>query len=132
MKRTLEYSLSPDIRNQDFEGFLSSTAEPVANQHVAWDFLKSNWSNISPKLATYSPGTIIKTAQEFCESGLRTDVENFFAQHRIEGADRSLRQTLERIDNCVNLKQQQQTNLAEWLGKQPTTNAGGAVEPKAR
>jgi aminopeptidase N len=132
VKRTLGYSLSSDIRNQDFELFLSSIAEPAANRHIAWDFLKSNWSNIAPKLATYSPGAVIKTAQDFCEPALRTDVANFFTQHAIEGADRSLRQTLERIGDCVSLQQQQQTNLAEWLQKQPTTSAGGSVEPKAR
>ncbi len=132
VKRTLEYSMSTDIRNQDFEGFLSSTAEPVANHQIAWEFLKANWSRISPKLATYSPGTVIKTAQFFCEPALKTDVESFFTQHSIPGAERSLRQTLELIDNCGALKQQQQTNLAQWLQKQPTTSAGGTVEPKAR
>ena len=125
-------SLSSDIRNQDFEGLISSTAEPVANHQAAWDFIKSNWSRISPKLATYSPGTVIKTAQYFCESPLKSDVETFFTQHPIAGAERSLRQTLERIDNCINLKQQQQTKLAQWLQQQPTTSAGGAVEPRAR
>ncbi len=131
VKRTLEYSLSNDIRNQDFEGLIQSTAQPVANHQVAWDFLKANWATISPKLATYSPGTVIKATQNFCQPALRSDIENFFMQHRIEGADRSLRQTLERIDNCINLKQQQQTNLAEWLQKQPAVSAGGAVEPRA-
>jgi aminopeptidase N/puromycin-sensitive aminopeptidase len=132
VKRTLEYSLSPDIRNQDFQLFLASTAEPVANQQIAWNFLKSNWSTIAPKLATYSPGTVIKTAQYFCEPSLKADVESFFTQHAIAGADRSLRQTVERIGDCLNLKQQQQSNLSVWLQKQPTTAAGGAVEPKAR
>ena len=132
VKRTLDYSLSSDIRNQDFEGIISSTAEPVANHQVAWDFIKSNWPRISPKLATYSPGTVIKTAQYFCEPTLKADVESFFTQHPIAGAERSLRQTVEKIDNCLSLKEQQQTNLSEWLQKQPTTAAGGAVDPKAR
>ena len=131
VKRTLEYSLSSDIRNQDFEGLISSTAQPNANHQVTWDFLKANWDRISPKLATYSPGTVIRSTQNFCEPALRTDVQSFFTQHAIEGSERSLRQTLERIDNCINLKQQQETNLAEWLQKQPAVSAGGAVEPRA-
>jgi aminopeptidase N len=130
VKRTLEYSLSDEVRNQDFEGILSSTAEPVANQQASWDFIKANWNRIKPKLATYSPGTIIKSTQEFCQPALRTDVQNFFTQNAIPGADRSLRQTLERIDNCLNLKQQQETNLATWLQRRPGSS-GGSAETRA-
>ena len=130
VKRTMEYSLSDEVRNQDFEGILASTAEPVANHQESWDFIKANWNRIKPKLATYSPGTIIKATQEFCQPALRTDVQNFFTQQHIEGADRSLRQTLERIDNCLNLKQQQETNLASWLQQRPAST-GGAAETRA-
>jgi ERAP1-like C-terminal domain len=131
VKRTLEYSLSDDVRNQDFEGILSSTAEPVANQQESWEFIKANWQRITPKLATYSPGTIIKAASEFCQPALRADVQNFFTQNAIPGADRSLRQTLERIDNCINLKQQQETNLASWLQQHPGSSTGGSAETRA-
>ena len=131
VKRTLEYSLSDDIRNQDFEGLIESTADPVANQQEAWNFIKANWNRIAPKLATYSPGTIIKAASPFCQPALREDVQNFFTQHHIEGADRSLRQTLERIDSCLGLKQQQETNLATWLQRQPGAEGGGAAGSRA-
>src|SRR5262249_39893364 len=131
VKRTLEYSLSDEIRNQDFEGLIESTAYPIVNQQESWTFIKANWSRIAPKLATYSPGTIIKATSAFCEPALRTDVQNFFTQHRIEGADRSLRQTLEKIDNCLNLKQQQQTNLATWLQQRPGAAQGGSAESRA-
>jgi hypothetical protein len=126
----MEYSLSDEVRNQDFEGIVASTAEPVANQQESWDFIKANWNRIKPKLATYSPGTIIKATQEFCQPALRTDVQNFFTRQHIEGADRSLRQTLERIDNCLNLKQQQETNLATWLQQRPGST-GGSAESRA-
>jgi aminopeptidase N len=132
VKHTLEYSLSNEVRNQDFEGVIESTSEPNANHAQTWDFIKANWARITPKLATYSPGTIMNAASEFCQPALRSDVQSFFTRHPIEGADRSLRQTLERIDNCINLKQQQETNLAQWLDKQPATAAGGAIENRAR
>jgi hypothetical protein len=132
VKHTLEYSLSNEVRNQDFEGIIESTSEPNANHAQTWDFIKANWARITPKLATYSPGTIMNAASEFCQPALRSDVQSFFTRHPIEGADRSLRQTLERIDNCINLKQQQETNLAQWLDKQPATAAGGAIENRAR
>jgi hypothetical protein len=45
-------------------------------------------------------------------------VEDFFSQHAIPSAQRTLRQSLEFIGDCVDLKQQQEPNLASWLQQQ--------------
>jgi len=59
----------------------------------------------------------------FCDAGLRDQVTEFFAAHRIEAAERTYRQSIERINNCVDLKSQQESQLASWLGQHG--NAGG-------
>jgi len=45
-------------------------------------------------------------------------VQDFFSQHPIPSAQRTLQQSLEFIANCVDLKQQQEPNLATWLQQQ--------------
>jgi hypothetical protein len=55
---------------------------------------------------------------------MRDQVANFFAAHKIEGAQRTYRQSIERINNCVDLKSQQEPQLASWLGEHGSS-AGG-------
>jgi hypothetical protein len=42
-------------------------------------------------------------------------VASFFAAHPVEGAERTLRRSLEQIDDCVRLRELEQPLLREWL-----------------
>jgi hypothetical protein len=55
---------------------------------------------------------------------MREQVKQFYAAHKIEAAERTYRQSVERIDTCVDLKSQQEPRLASWLGQHGTA-AGG-------
>jgi hypothetical protein len=48
----------------------------------------------------------------FCDAGLRDQVKGFFAVHPIPDAERTLQQSLEQINYCVDLKAQQSSPLA--------------------
>ena len=43
-------------------------------------------------------------------------IVDFFAAHKVEAAERTYKQSIERINNCVSLKSQQESQLASWLG----------------
>jgi hypothetical protein len=55
---------------------------------------------------------------------MRDQVTDFYAAHKIAAAERTYRQSIERINNCVDLKAQQQSQLASWLGQHGSA-AGG-------
>jgi hypothetical protein len=46
-------------------------------------------------------------------SGIRD--QQFFAEHKVLEAERTLQQTIERISNCAQLAEVQAPKLAEWL-----------------
>jgi hypothetical protein len=46
---------------------------------------------------------------------MRDEVKDFFSSHHAPAADRTLKQSLESINYCVDLKAQQGTQLASWL-----------------
>jgi hypothetical protein len=54
---------------------------------------------------------------------MRDQVTEFFTAHKVPAAERNYRQSIERINNCVDLKSRQGTQLASWLGQHGT--AGG-------
>jgi hypothetical protein len=59
----------------------------------------------------------------FCDAEMRDQVTQFFSAHKVEAAERTYKQSIERINNCVDLKSQQEPQLASWLGQHG--NAGG-------
>ena len=55
---------------------------------------------------------------------VETTVKTLAADSAIS-AERALKQTLESINNCIDLRQQQQDNLASWLKQQSSGASTG-------
>ncbi len=115
LKRTLEYALGPDVRGQDAPILIAQVIGNPAGRQLAWQFVQTHWNDIQQKASFYGSTIIAREAGALCDATARQQVQAFFADHKVQGAERSLRQTLERIQNCVQLKTAQQPNLESWL-----------------
>jgi aminopeptidase N len=117
--RALRMSLAPEMRNQDTAIFLSQfLGNPTATAH-AWAFVKANWQALAPKVTIFGGDTnIIAALGSFCDAASRDDVAAFFTVHKLPSAARGLQQTIERLNNCIALKQQQMPALATWLARE--------------
>ena len=125
VERSLEYALSPEVRNQDSTGFLGSmlgSADPQVRAQT-WAFIKSHWAELEKRMASYTRGEIFASTASMCDARDRDDVQAFFAQHRIASAERSERQAVEWIDNCIDIRARESSRLAAWL-KQQTPRGG--------
>ncbi len=123
LERTLEYAISPDVRSQDALQLVTSVMGNPAGQQQAWDFIRQHWSAIEKAGGPFASAQVVGATSVFCDAGLRDQVTEFFAAHKIEAAERTYKQSIERINNCVDLKSQQEPQLASWLGQHG--NAGG-------
>jgi aminopeptidase N len=123
LQRTLEFAISPDVRSQDALGLITTVLGNPAGQQVAWDFIRQHWTEVEKAGGPFASAQVVGATNVFCDAGLRDQVTEFFAAHRIEAAERTYKQSIERINNCVNLKSQQESQLASWLGQHRT--AGG-------
>ena len=93
-------------------------------QKVAWDFVRSHWDQIRSLGGEFAALSIAGSAGSFCDVGMRDQVQEFFTGHPEPSSERTLKQSLERINYCVDLKAQQGSQLAAWL-QQHSGNAGG-------
>ena len=120
LERTLEFALSPDSRSQDSLLLIGRVMRNPDGQRVAWDFVRSHWSNIEKVGGAFGGGggAIVASTGSFCDAGMRDEVRDFFASHSVPATERTLKQSLERINYCVDLKDQQKTQLAAWLQHQ--------------
>jgi aminopeptidase N/puromycin-sensitive aminopeptidase len=115
LQRTLEYAISPDVRSQDSLTVISSVMRNPAGTKLAWDFVRAHWNEIVNLGGAFGGGTIVENTRSFCDRGMRDEVKDFFTTHQAPASERALKQSLERINYCVDLKAQQGTQLASWL-----------------
>lgn len=118
LEKTLEYAVSSETRSQDSLYIVSRVMRNPAGEKLTWDFVRMQWANIERLGGPFAGGIIVNAAGSFCDSEMRDEVKDFFATHPEPAAERTLKQTLERINYCVDLRAQQGTQLTSWLQHQ--------------
>jgi aminopeptidase N len=123
VQRTIELALSPQIRSQDMPFLLAGSLMNPAGRGVAWRSMETHWPQIEQKMSAFGPVILLYASGSFCDPQSRSQVNQFFTEHRLPGAQRALQQSLEQIDSCISFKAAQQPGLASWLTQQPTAAA---------
>jgi ERAP1-like C-terminal domain len=123
LQRTLDFAISPDVRSQDALGLVTNVMGNPAGQQLAWDFVRQHWPEIEKAGGPFASAQVVGATSVFCDAGSRDQVTEFFSAHKVAAAERTYKQSIERINNCVDLKSQQEPQLASWLGQHGT--AGG-------
>ena len=115
VQRTLDYVTSGKVRNQDSWILLSILLQQRKTRPQTWSYIKANWDKVHAQFTTSSGNRVVSATGAFCSVQDRSDVQQFFASHPVEAADRALRDALNNIDSCVKFRAQQQPNLQQWL-----------------
>ena len=115
LQRALEYSLTPEVRSQDTLGLIAGVMGNPAGERLAWDFVRAHWAEIDKANSGFISGELVEATSSFCDAGLQDEVKDFFSTHKVPSAERTLKQSLERMNYCVDLKSQQGSKLASWL-----------------
>jgi aminopeptidase N/puromycin-sensitive aminopeptidase len=124
-KQTLDSLLTPEVRGQDLYILFPLLGNP-ASQDTTWEFMRSHFDQLQAKTGggLGGVGIFLGSTQAFCDPQKSAEVKQFFEQHPFPGTERNQREVIERIDGCVDLRNQQQAKLSAWLKQQSgTTNA---------
>jgi aminopeptidase N/puromycin-sensitive aminopeptidase len=123
LQRTLDFAISPDVRSQDALQLVTGVLGNQDGEKLAWNFIRQHWTEIEKAGGPFASAQVVGATSGFCDAGMRDQVTEFFNAHKIAAAERTYRQSIERINNCIDLKSQQEPQLASWLGQHG--NAGG-------
>ncbi|HET7439961.1 MAG TPA: M1 family metallopeptidase [Terriglobales bacterium] len=115
LERTLEYALTPAVRLQDTLGLIAGVMSNPAGQRLAWDFVRAHWKEIEKMESGFISAEIVDATSSFCDAGLQEEAKYFFSKHPVPSAERALKQSLERMKYCVDLRSEQGSKLASWL-----------------
>ncbi|HEV2470772.1 MAG TPA: M1 family metallopeptidase [Candidatus Sulfotelmatobacter sp.] len=117
LQRTLDFAISPDVRSQDALQLVTGVLANPAGRDLAWDFIQKHWPELEKAGGPFASAQIVGATSIFCNTGMRDQVTEFFTAHKVPAAERTYKQSIERINACVDLKSQQGSQLASWLGQ---------------
>jgi aminopeptidase N len=115
LERTLKLALTDDIRSQDAPRLISSVMRNPAGHQLGWDFVQTNWPQIKAKSSVWSAASFVGATSSFCNANAAPEVQQFFESAHLPGAQRTLRQSLERISECSQFRQAQEPAVAQFL-----------------
>ncbi len=118
VKRTLDYTVSGEVRNQDSWILLSILMQNPSTRNQTWDYIRQNWDKVSAQFTTNSGVRIVAAAGAFCTVQQRDEVVDFFGSHKVDASERTLSKAIDTINDCIQLKAAQQPNLRQWLEAQ--------------
>jgi aminopeptidase N len=116
VRRTMDLALGTDVRSQDTKLLVRAMLVADAPRGLAWDLLRARWDEVQNKTGEFVGNTVIVGAlAAFCDPAPLEQVKTFFAAHDVPDAERTLQQSIERIESCVSFAEAQRGKLATWL-----------------
>ena len=113
----LERSLSSEVRSQDTVLVVVALAGNRHGKELAWEFIKENWEEFDRRYGRggFAIMRLVSVAGGFTTQERYRDVEEFFESHPAPSAERTIRQSLERIRLNVSWLERNQEGVGEWL-----------------
>jgi aminopeptidase N len=118
VKRTLDYTVSGEVRNQDSWTVLVALLRDPATRDQTWEYIQKNWDKVHAQLTVSSGADVVAATGFFCTVRQRDEVTSFFAMHKVEAAERRLAKAVDSINDCVQLRSTQEGDFHRWLENQ--------------
>ena len=125
VERSLDYTVSGKVRNQDAALQFSIALQIAANREQVWTYIKTHWDKVQAQLTTAMGGYLVEATGNFCSADARDDVQKFFSAHKVAASDRSLKHAVDRINGCIEFRSLQEPNLKSWIATQPNLQVIG-------
>jgi aminopeptidase N/puromycin-sensitive aminopeptidase len=118
VKRTLDDAVSGQVRNQSSWIPIAILLGRRETQEQAWSYVQANWPKVHAQLTASSGARIVTAAGAFCTVERRDQVASFFAEHHVDGAERTLSKSIDAINACIQLRAAQEPGVKAWLDEQ--------------
>eukprot|EP00003_Mantamonas_plastica_P004287 TRINITY_DN13392_c0_g1_i1.p1 TRINITY_DN13392_c0_g1~~TRINITY_DN13392_c0_g1_i1.p1 ORF type:complete len:891 (+),score=339.84 TRINITY_DN13392_c0_g1_i1:2678-5350(+) len=118
ISRTLDWSLSEDVRSQDTVYVNAVFGGNSAAKELMWKYLQDNWATYAERYGTGAFMTgrfVLYSTQGFIGTDKAKEVEEFFADKDMGGIERSLAQSLENIAINTAWVDRDRDVVAQWL-----------------
>ena len=117
LDEVLERSLSEQVRVHDTIRVVVGVAVNHAGRDRAWEFLKANWPEFDRRYGEggFALMNLVSMLSRFTTQEKLDDVQGFFESHPAPAAERTLRQSLERVRLNIAWLDRNGEELADWF-----------------
>jgi aminopeptidase N/puromycin-sensitive aminopeptidase len=114
-RRALEYAASGKVRNQDSIHLFAVALQSPNTQETAWKYIEDNWTKVQTQFTMFTGGYLVGSTSGFCTAEQRDQVKDFFTTHKVAASANALTRSQNAINDCVDLRAEQSSNLKQWL-----------------
>ncbi len=115
LQRTLELTLSGDVRTQDAPYLLGETLTNRDNGPMAWAFVAAHWDQIEARFPANSLARLVGGVRSVRERALADEIRAFLDAHPIPQGDKQVRQHIERMGVTVALAERESARFTAAL-----------------
>ncbi|WP_158748646.1 M1 family metallopeptidase [Acidobacterium sp. S8] len=117
-RRALDYTVSGKVRNQDSAIQLLIMLQGRDTSDQAWQYIQQNWDKVQAQLTTSMGSYLVGGTGSFCSADVRDQVQSFFSTHKVPASERALVRAKDQINDCIELRSDQEPKLKEWIAAQ--------------
>ena len=117
-KRSLDYTISGKVRNQDSPAMLSIPFRSRDTRELAWQYVQQNWDKVKAQLTPLERGLLCRRGGQLLQRRIARPGCRFYAAHKVPSSERSLKRAVDQINDCIEFRANQEGNLKEWLARQ--------------
>jgi aminopeptidase N/puromycin-sensitive aminopeptidase len=114
-RRALAYAASGKVRNQDSIRLFAIALQSPNTQGTAWKYIEDNWMKVQTQFTMFTGGYLVGSTSGFCTAEQRDQVKDFFTTHKVAASANALTRSQNAINDCVDLRAEQSSNLKQWL-----------------
>jgi len=115
LRRTLERTLSGQIRLQDAPAIVSAVMGNVYGKELGWEFVKAHWDQMDRQFPKQGLRRMCGGITALATPALEADVRAFFSSRRIDLGGKTLEQYLEQLRITVRFREQHASKLHQLL-----------------
>jgi hypothetical protein len=115
LARTLDRTISREIRAQDAPFIVSAILGNAYDRELAWGFVKTNWERMEQLLAKQGLRRMCCAFVSLATQKLERDVREFFAAPQVDPGGTTLDQYLGQLRIAVKMRQRDGKQLSAYL-----------------
>ncbi len=129
VKRTIALALSPDGADAGYRArCIGALLARPWSRDLTWETVKAQWKPLTERLGVFQGiPSVVGALQSFCSTEKAADVRRFFAANPTKSSERTLQQSLERIESCAAVAARQRQALGTWLTTSAATRVAAPV-----
>jgi puromycin-sensitive aminopeptidase len=117
VRRTLDLALSDEVRTQNAPYLVNEALGNTRQNGVVWEWVKQNWDELMERYPDNSHARMLENIAWLHAPERAADVRSFLEAHPVKAGQKTVEQTLERLDVNVAFREREGARIASLFAE---------------